>query len=70
MLRWLSAGFHAWLRFAKYYILVAALLITASPSVATTIFGFDKEFMSWATAGLFLLVSLILVVYKQFRKKE
>lgn len=70
LLRWLSAGFHAWLRFAKYYIPVAALLIIASPSVATTIFGFDKEFMSWLLAGTFFVVSVVLVVYKQPRTKE
>lgn len=59
--------FSSWLRFAKYYLPIAALLILLSPVSDSSIFGFDKEFMSWLLSGIFFGISLILIIYKQFR---
>ncbi|PIQ66802.1 MAG: hypothetical protein CO184_01600 [Candidatus Zambryskibacteria bacterium CG_4_9_14_3_um_filter_40_16] len=73
ILRWLSEPvFKTWWRFAKYYTVVAAVLITLSPTIDGSIFGFDKEFMSWFLASIFLLTSLILIARKwwQIRKSD
>ena len=59
--------FNSWLRFAKYYLPIAAALIILSPVSDGSIFGFDKEFMTWLLSGIFLVVSLILIIYKQIR---
>ena len=59
--------FASWLRFAKYYLPIAAVLIILSPVSDGSIFGFDKEFMTWLLSGTFFVVSLILITYKQIR---
>lgn len=70
ILRWPSESvFHSWLRFAKYYLPIAALLIILSPVSDSSIFGFDKEFMSWLLSGTFFIVSLILIIYKQIKAR-
>ena len=61
--------FHSWLRFAKYYLPIAVVLIILSPVSDGSILGFDKEFMSWLLAGVFFIVSLILIICKQIRAK-
>jgi len=64
-----SSVLSSWLRFAKYYLSLAALLIILSPSVNSSIFGFDKEIVTWWLAGIFLGISVILIIYKQIRAK-
>ena len=59
--------FSSWFRFAKYYLPIAALLVIVSPSIDRSILGFDREFMTWLLSGIFLVVSLILIIYKQIR---
>lgn len=64
-----SSMFRSWLRFAKYYLPIAAALILLSPVSDSSILGFDKEFMSWLLSGTFFIVSLILIIYKWFRQR-
>ncbi|KKR26314.1 MAG: hypothetical protein UT57_C0036G0002 [Microgenomates group bacterium GW2011_GWC1_39_7] len=70
-LRWSKEpSFISWSRFAKYYLPIAALLIIFSPTTDSSIFGFDKEFMSWFLSSLFLVISIIIIFYKHFRQPK
>jgi len=64
--------FYSWFRFTKYFLPIAIILVVLSPSIDSSIFGFDKEFMSWFLASIFLLTSLILIARKwwQIRKSD
>src|SRR3989344_6834920 len=57
--------FNSWLRFAKYYLPIAAVLIFLSPTIDSRILGFDKEFMTWLLAGLFFITSLCIIIFKR-----
>jgi hypothetical protein len=66
--------FRSWLKLTKWYLPIATVIITWSAmSGSSGGWGmpnfFDSESMSWFTAGLFLLISLILIIKKsiQFR---
>src|SRR3989344_4598149 len=56
--------FNSWLRFAKYYLPIAAVLIFLSPVTDSSILGFDKEFMTWLLAGIFFITSLGIIIFK------
>lgn len=57
--------FTSWFRFAKYYLPIAAILIILSPTVDSSILGFDKEFMTWLFSGIFFLTSLGIIIFKR-----
>lgn len=60
----------SWFRFSKYYLppmIVLALLAPIQPT--SFLFPIDREIVAWYLAGLFLLISLILIIYKQIRSK-
>jgi len=57
--------FNSWLRFSKYYLPIAALLIVFSPTTAVGIGGFDKELVTWWLAGIFFVVSLGIVLFRR-----
>ena len=59
--------FYSWLRFSKYYLPIAAGVIFLSPTIDSSILGFDKEFMTWLLAGIFFITSLCIIIFK--RKK-
>lgn len=61
--------FNSWLRFAKYYLPIAAAIIFLSPGIDSTIGGFDKEFMTWLLAGIFFVVSLGIIIFSS-RKRQ
>ena len=63
---------YCWSKFSKFYIPTALIVITLSPPIDSTIFGFDKKLMSWFLASIFLLTSLILIARKwwQIRKSD
>ena len=65
-------SFSSLIRFSKYYLPIAAFLVILAPSTDSSVFGFDKEFMSWFLASIFLLTSLILIARKwwQIRKSD
>ena len=56
---------NSWLRFSKYYLPIAAVLILLSPTTDSSILGFDKEFMTWVLAGIYLITSLGIIVFKR-----
>ena len=70
LLFFLDSYFVSWSRFAKYYLPIAALLVIIFPTTDSSILGFDKEFMSWFLSGLFLVISIIIILYKHFHKSE
>lgn len=57
--------FNSWLRFSKYYLPIAAALIIFSPTIDSSILGFDKEFMTWLLAGVFFVTSLGIIIFKR-----
>ena len=59
------AVFHSWLRFSKYYLPIAAVLILLSPATDSSILGFDKEFITWLFAGIYFIASLGIIVFKR-----
>jgi len=64
--------FRSWLRFAKWYLPIAAILILISSDTGGGLFigfggGYDREGMIWFTAGLFLIISLLLIATKSWK---
>ena len=67
--------FHSWLRFAKWYLPIATLLILISSDSGGGLFigfggGYDREGMIWFTSGLFLIISLILIAVKSWKLRK
>lgn len=68
--------FRFWVKFAKYYLPIAALLIILSPETGGGGFGlslgFDAELTTWWTAGVFFIVSIVIIIYRtiSIRHKE
>ena|SRR3989338_412599 len=62
--------FYSWLSFAKYFLVGVVVLIVLTPVADNSILNFDREFMSLLLAGIFLGVSLILIIYKQLRRES
>jgi len=63
--------FKAWRTFALIYLPIAIFLIAISPeqldqSFLGMSYGSDRESTSIATAGLFVLVSYLIIAYKSF----
>ena len=56
--------FNAWKRFAKYYLLVAAVLIGITPSVDASVIGIDREIATWFLALVFLFWSVGIIISK------
>jgi len=61
--------FRSWWRFTKYYFIPTVILIVIFPVTADSMIGPDREIMTWAMAILFLIISVILILYKSFRKR-
>ncbi|HBW55983.1 hypothetical protein A2Z53_01505 [Candidatus Giovannonibacteria bacterium RIFCSPHIGHO2_02_42_15] len=63
--------FNSWFKFAKYYLPIAFLFILStvispgSGSWASS--GFDSELATWFTAGLFVVISIFIIVIKSWR---
>lgn len=62
--------FQSWWKFAKWYLGIAAALIVITPGTGGGgLFigmggGYDREGMIWFTAGLFFIISIILIIKK------
>jgi hypothetical protein len=58
--------FRAWIRFARWWVPLSLVLILAAPtsSHSWAIGGFDREGVTWLMDGLFLIISLILIIKK------
>src|SRR3989344_1754802 len=63
--------FNSWSKFAKYYLPIAFLFILStvispgSGSWASS--GFDSELATWFTVGLFVVISIFIIVIKSWR---
>lgn len=67
--------FNAWLKFARIYIPIAAILILFSPSqrqcgLGVVCFGSDKEDMTWFLSIPFFIISIVLIVRAHRRLKD
>lgn len=58
------AIFKSWFRFTKYYLPLAALAIIFSSPNDSSIADFDREFVDWTMAVIYLGISLILIIWK------
>src|SRR3989338_3349372 len=57
--------FRAWVKFAKWYLPIVAVIIIIFPAQA----GFlspDRETITWLTAGVFLIASLSIIIFKSW----
>lgn len=65
--------FRAWWRFARWYLSVAILIVIVSGGggVASGLGSlWDQELAVWWTAGLFLIISLTLIIYKSLKLRS
>jgi len=64
--------FLAWHKFALWYLPIAFGLIiltalsSSSSDMGIDLFSIDSEQVTWLTSGLFLLISVVLVIYKSY----
>jgi hypothetical protein len=70
-----EAVFQSWWKFAKWYLGIAAVLIVITPGTGGGgLFigmggGYDREGMIWFTAGLFFIISIILIIKKAIQTR-
>ena len=66
--------FNLWFKFAKYYLPIAFLFILVSVispgSGSWASSGFDSELATWFTAGLFVTISIFIIVIKSWRLRR
>ena len=67
--------FHSWVKFTKWYLPIALLLILISSDTGGGLFigfggGYDREGMIWFTTGLFLVISLLIIIIKSWRLRK
>jgi len=68
--------FKSWKTFAIWWIPLSALFILSAPSSGGGSIGIgggiDREIVTWWFAGLFLIISLVLIIYKSIalRRKD
>ncbi len=66
-----EAVFNSWKKFGIWYIPLAAILIFLAPSSSGGSFGysmgFDREAVTMFTSGLFLIISLLIIITKSWR---
>ena len=67
-------AYHAWKKFALVSIPLGAIWIATTPVSCGGGFGlslcFNKEAITWLTSGLFLGISLIIILVSSLRKKN
>jgi len=61
--------FNVWKKFALVFIPLGALAIIFTPITCHEFICFDKESVIWAVSGLYIAISLLIIVYKQFIKR-
>lgn len=64
-----KAAFYSWLRFAAWWLPLSAILIATTPETSNSwmpLFFIGKDTVTIFMASLFTVISLILIVWKQF----
>jgi 4'-phosphopantetheinyl transferase EntD len=64
-----EAVFTAWWKFAKWYLIVAAVLVALSPVQGGGLMPIDAEIVSWWLATLFFIASLVIIIRTYVRAK-
>ncbi|EKE20492.1 MAG: hypothetical protein ACD_7C00551G0001 [uncultured bacterium] len=64
--------FNIWKKFAKIFLPIAIILIIITPTQYGGFVGIDKELATWWLAGLFLVSSVGIIIWKsiELRKKS
>lgn len=71
-----SEVFNSWKKFAKYYLPIAAVLIVTDILFSSRGSGwgvstnFDTELTTWWLAGIFFVVSLIIIAVKSWKLRK
>ena len=60
--------FNVWKKFAVWYIPIAIILLAITPTSDSAFLAPDREIITWFTSIAFLVVSLIIIRYKQLQK--
>jgi hypothetical protein len=53
--------FNSWLRLTKWYAPISIAIIAFFPGIDGSLTGFDREFMTWFSTGLYFLLSVIAI---------
>jgi hypothetical protein len=53
--------FNYWLRLTKWYVPISIAIIAFFPGIDGSLTGFDREFMTWFSTGLYFLLSVIAI---------
>lgn len=59
--------FNSWKTFAYWWIPLSVLLILAAPSQGGGLISIDRELVTWWMAGLFFLLSLLIIAVKSYK---
>lgn len=64
--------FYAWSKFSIIFFPMAFVIIFMAPVINGTLIGFDKELATLYLASIFVIISLLIIIFKsfQFRKEE
>lgn len=62
--------FRGWEKFTIVYVILSALLVLITSNQNAPLTPIDKEIVTWFTAGGFVVISLALIAYKQYRLKN
>ncbi len=62
--------YRSWERFTIVYVALSALLVLVTSNQNASLTPIDKEVVTWWTAAAFVVISLALIVYKQYRLKK
>ena len=62
--------YRLWRRFALVAFPLAILLITLAPLHDRSVYGVDREYVTFLTSALFLLASYALITYKTLRTRQ
>ncbi|MDX9925610.1 MAG: hypothetical protein RBS48_12675 [Ignavibacteriaceae bacterium] len=62
--------FNIWKKFAKIFLPVAMLLVVITPTHYGGLVGIDKEIATWWLAGLFLFISIGIIVWKSIHLRK
>lgn len=58
-------AFNAWKKFAMFYLPISIVLIMLSPTTNMNFIGFDKELTTLWLAGIFFIISIIIILAKR-----